>query len=243
MTKLSLISEEARRLVGRMSESRRRALQDVLVELCETHWRELRGEQPTTPLAQALWSVTPPLAELFVDLHGTGDVRLADILAGLKPARGMALLVLAEIERGDIEAIRIAYESMMVLESAAATRVHAEYIGAALRGGLHQPQAERHFSRAPLLHALAIVTAHTGRHDANAVRATIRLLAAEPAGPGERHDAALDSLRAALQAVGVRFLGIEGDAIHYELHGQERKPLSRNRLCEMLAEIRQARLA
>jgi hypothetical protein len=238
MTKLSLIAAEAQRLVKRMSEARRSELQDAIIELCETHWHELRGMQPPTPLAQVLWSVTPPLAELFVDLHAEGDGRLMDILAGLKPMHGLALLVLAEIERGDIEATRIAYESMMLFESTATATIHTDHIGAALRSTLHRPQIGRQFSRAPLQRALAIITEQTGRHDSNAVATVIRLLT----DPGERADAALDSLHAALQAVGVRFLGIEGNAILYELHGRKHKPVSRNRLRDMLIEIRQARL-
>lgn len=242
MTKLSYIAAEAQRVVGRLSEAARRALQDSLVALCETHWYELRGMQPVTPLAHALWSVTPPLADLFVDLHATGDDRLADVLAGLKPARGLALLVLAEIERGDMEGIRIAYESMTLFESAAAAGVHAQHVGAALRGMLHRPEVERQFSRRTLLRALAIMTRHTGRDDTNAATTAIRLLTATPAGAGGRPDTALDSLRTELQAIGVRFLASEGDDICYELHGRRRKPISRSRLCDMLAEIRRARL-
>lgn len=240
MTKLSFMAAEAQRLTGRMAAPRRGALQDALLELCETRWHELRGVEPASPLAHALWSVTPPCADLFVDLHATGDGRLTDTLAGLRPTSGMALLVLAEIERGDIEAIRIAYESMMLCDSPAAASVHAEQVGAALRGTLQRAEIERKFSRRPLLRALAIVAARTGRDDANAVTAAIRLLAGAYA--SQHAEPALDALREALQAAGVRFLAFDDDAIRYELHGQERKPVSRHRLCDMLAEIRRARL-
>ena len=78
MPKLYLIEAEARRLAGKLPESKRRALQEALIELCEAHWRDIRGPEPTTHLARALWSVSPPLAELFVDLHAAGAARLAD---------------------------------------------------------------------------------------------------------------------------------------------------------------------
>jgi len=85
----------------------------------------LRGPQPPQALAQTLWSVTPPLAELFVDMQRSGDARLADLLAGLKPARALAALVLAEIERGNAEGVHIAYEAMMLFESPQAGQVYA----------------------------------------------------------------------------------------------------------------------
>jgi hypothetical protein len=243
MTKLSFIEAEARRLAGKSPESIRRALQAALIELCEARWREIRGPEPATSLAHALWSAPPPLAELFVDLHAAGDARLAELLDGLRPAHALALLVLAEIERGDAEGVHVAHEAMMTFDSPPAGEVYAERIAAALRGGLEGFRLHRHSSRPPLWKALAVIAAHTGRHDLKALVEVIRLLIAAPGGPGERADVALESIRGALRELGVRLLGLDDDLVRFELHGRERKPVSRKRLGDMLAEIRQARLA
>jgi len=243
MPKLYLIEAEARRLAGKLPESKRRALQEALIELCEAHWRDIRGPEPTTHLARALWSVSPPLAELFVDLHAAGAARLADPLDGLRPARALALLVLTEIERGDAEGVHIAHEAMMTFESPAAARVYAERVALALRGRLEGPQLHRHSSRAPIWRALAIVAARTGRHDLRAFVEVIPLLVTTPAGADTRADETLERLREALRETGVRFLGIDDDAVRFEQHGREHKPVTRKRLGDMLAEIRQARLA
>jgi hypothetical protein len=238
MPKLSFIEAEARMRAGRLPGPRRESLQQDLIELCEAHWRELRGPEPATPLAHALWSATPPLAELFVDLHASGDARLADVLDGLLPARALALLVLAEIERGDAEGVHIAHEAMMALDSPAAGRVYGERIASALRGSLPVPRRHRGV-REPLWKALAAMVTHTGRHDAKALVAAIRLLAA-PDNPDA--DAALAQLRAAVDEAGVRFQAIEGDMVRFELHGRLHKPVSLKRLSDLLAEIRQTRL-
>ncbi len=86
MTKLSQIAFEAQRLLGHMGESRQLVLQQDLTGLCESHWSELRGAEPGTPLAYALWSIAPPLADLFADLYTAGDARLNDVLRGHRPA-------------------------------------------------------------------------------------------------------------------------------------------------------------
>jgi hypothetical protein len=122
-----------RRLAGRAPEAEQRAFQAVLITCCEQHWEELRGPQPPQLLARTLWSVTPPLAELFVDMVRSGDAHLADLLAGLRPARALAALVLAEIEHGNAEGIHLAYEAMMLFESPQAGLVHAERVATALR--------------------------------------------------------------------------------------------------------------
>jgi len=208
MPKLYLIEAEARRLAGKLPESKRRALQEALIELCEAHWRDIRGPEPTTHLARAL-----------------------------------ALLVLTEIERGDAEGVHIAHEAMMTFESPAAARVYAERVALALRGRLEGPQLHRHSSRAPIWRALAIVAARTGRHDLRAFVEVIPLLVTTPAGADTRADETLERLREALRETGVRFLGIDDDAVRFEQHGREHKPVTRKRLGDMLAEIRQARLA
>jgi hypothetical protein len=240
MTKLSTIDAEARRLSGRAPEAEQRALRAALIDGCEKYWEMLRGPRPPLPLAQTLWSVTPPTAELFVDMYRSGDASLADLLAGLKPARALAALVLAEIERGNAEAVHIAYEAMMLFESPQAGLVYAERVAAALRaphpGRALRPPA----AREALWKALAEIVAHSARHDLAAVCAVIRLLALPPPAPP---DAALEALRAAVQAVGVQFLGLNTDALRFAVHGHEHKPATRKHLAELLAEIRQLRLA
>jgi hypothetical protein len=240
MTKLSFIEAEARRLTERLPEPKRRALQETLIGLCEAHWREVRGPEPAMTLAHALWSVPPPLAELLVDLQAAGDARLAELLDGLRLAGVLALLVLAEIERGDAEGVHVAYEAMMAFDTPAAGRIYAERVAAALRGRIEGPALHLHSSREPLWKALAIIAAHTGRHDFKALVEVIRMLAAAP---GARPDEALERLRAALREVGVRFLNIDNKAVRFELHGREHQPASHKRLRDMLAEVRQARLA
>jgi hypothetical protein len=239
MPKLSFIEAEARARAGRLPGPRRETLQQDLIGLCEARWRELRGPEPATPLAHALWSAPPPLAELFVDLHASGDTRLADALDGLLPARALALLVLAEIERGDAEGVHIAHEAMMALDTPVAGRVYGERIAAALRGTLPAPRRHRG-AREPLWRALAAMVAVTGRHDTRALVAAIRLLAA----PGDGGaDGTLAQLRAALDAAGVRFLAIEDDMVRFELHGHAHRPISLKLLGDLLAEVRLARLA
>jgi hypothetical protein len=239
MPKLSLIEAEARRHAGRLPESKGRALQEALIELCEAHWSDIRGPEPKTPLARALWSVPPPLAELFVDLQSAGDPRLADLLDGLRPASGLALLVLAEIERGNAEGVHIAHEAMMTFDSPAAGRVYAERVALALRGRLEAPKWHPHSSRAPIWKALAVVAALTGRHDLTAIIEVVRLLMATPAGADEE----IERVRQALWETGVRFLGIDDNAVRFEQHGREHKPVTRKRLGDTLSEIRTARLA
>ena len=240
MPKLYLIEAEARRLGGRFSESKRRALQEALIELCEAHWCDIRGPEPTTPLAHVLWSVPPPLAELFVDLHAAGDPRLVELLDGLRPVRALALLVLTEIERGDAEGVRIAHEAMMTFDSPAAERLYAERVALALRGKLEMPPLHRHSSRAPIWKALAIIVAHTGRHDLRTIVEVIRLVVAT--GADAYPDEALE-LREALRETGVRFLEIADGVVRFEQHGRAHKPVTVKRLGDMIAEIRQARLA
>jgi hypothetical protein len=132
---------------------------------------------------------------------------------------------------------------MMTFDSPPAGEVYAGRIVAALRGGLEGPRLHRHSSRAPLWKALAVVAAHTGRHDLKALVEVIRLLVTAPGSPDERADDALERIRGALRELGVRFLGLDNDLVRFELHGREHKPASRKRLGDMLTEIRQARLA
>ena len=187
MTKLSTINAESRRLAGRAPEAEQRAFQAALIDCCEKYWEAWRGPQPPQALAQTLWSVTPPLAELFVDMVHSGDARLADLLAGIKPARALAALVLAEIEHGNAEGAHITYEAMMLFESPQAGRVHAERVAAALRAPHTGPALRPPAAREPLWKALAEIVAHTARHDMAAVSAVIQLLALPPPRRRIRH--------------------------------------------------------
>lgn len=233
MPKLSLIESEATRLVGRVPEPRRRALQQELIELCDVHWPEIRGPEPTTPLAHALWSVAPPRADLLADLVAAGDPRIHHLL-GTRPAQGFALLALAEIERGDAEGVRLAHDPMMLFESPAAGTRYAEGVAAALRRSASAPRLHAHASKPAMWKALAAIAAQTGRADLGAVLGVIGVLAS-PAGD----DAELEALRATLAGTGVGFLGIDDDHIDYAVHGQPHPPLRRRQLGEMLAELRQ----
>jgi hypothetical protein len=238
MPKLSLIAAEAERLLGRMREPKRLALQQALTDLCETRWHELRGREPETPLAHALWSTTPPLADLFADLYAAGDARLDDVLQGHKPGWGMALLAMAEIGRGDAEGARLAHEPMMVFESEKAGAQLAAQMSAALNGRLEFPPLHKHAAGLPLGKALAVIAAHTGRSDLKAVVEVIRLLA-DPA----TSDPALKALRNALDEVGIRFTGIDDNHVRYTQHGREHKPVTLHDVADSLLEIRQKRLA
>lgn len=164
MPKLSLIESEAARLVGRMPETRRRALQQALLELCDAHWLDIRGPEPATPLAHALWSVAPPRADLLADLVAVGDGR-PQALLGPNPAQGFALLVLAEIERGNAEGIRVAHDPMMLFDSPAAGARYAEGVAAALRSGGAAPHRHPHDSKPALSKAMSCIAAQTGRCD------------------------------------------------------------------------------
>lgn len=235
MPELSLIAAEAERLIGRLPEPRQRALAQALTELCEAHWRELHGPEPATSLAHALWSATPPLADLFADLHAAGSAQVDQVLQGHPTAWGLALLVLHQIERGEPEGARVAYEAMMVFQSAEAARHYAERVAAALRGRLPPMPLHRHAPQPPLWKALAMIAAYTGRTDLNAALAVIGLLAASPP-----LDESLDHLRDAVTGQGIRFVGIDDHHVSYERHGHAHKSVSTRQLEEMLMEIRQA---
>ena len=239
MPKLSHIESEAERLVGRMPEARRRALQQALIELCDAHWPEMRGPEPATPLAHALWSATPSRADLLADLAAAGDVRLLALI-GQKAAQGFALLVLAEVERGNVEGIRLAHEPMMLFDTPAAGARYAEGVAAALRGGGAALQGHAHAGKPPLWKALAAIAAQTGRSDLAAVESVIGVLASRPAAE-EAADAELEALRTRLGETGVHFLGIDDDHVRFNVHGHAHPPVNVRQLGEMLGEIRQAR--
>ncbi len=234
MTKLSLIAFEAERLLGYMPEAKRLALQQSLSDLCELHWHEMRGHEPTTPLAHVLWSTTPPLADLYADLFLTGDKRLDEELQGHRPAWGLALLAIAEIDRGDAQGARLAHEPMMLLASESAGAHYAAQMAALLHGRLEIPHLHKHAQRLPLWRALALITASTGRCDLKAVIEVIRLLA-DPA----TSDPVLKEMRNALDELGIRFLGIDEGRVSHTQHGHEHKPVTLHQIGDTLFELRQ----
>jgi hypothetical protein len=235
---LSLIQSEASQLVGRLPEPVRDALQQELAALCEAHWHELRGPEPVSPLAHALWAVTPPLADLCADLYAAGDERLVDTLRGHNPAQAFALLALAEIERGDAEGARVVHEPMMLFEAPSAGAIYAAHVSAWLHHRWQALELHSHMAKPAWWKALAVIAAQIGRCDSRAVLTTIRLLASPDVG-----DTAVDRLDWAVQETGVRFLGVDQDHIRFALHGQERDPVKLRQVGEALAEIREVWLA
>lgn len=238
MPKLSLIESEAARLTGRLPEARRRLQQQALLDLCDAHWLDIRGPEPATPLAHALWSAAPPRADLLADLYAAGDGRLQALSP--KPAQGFALLVLAEIERGNAEGIRLAHDPMMLFDSPAAGARYAEGVAAALRGESAPLRGHPHDAKPALWKVLACIAAHTGRCDLAAVMGVIGVLVSRPAAV-QPVDAELEALRRTLEETGVQFLGIDDGHIHFNLHGHAHPPASARQIVGMLGEIRQAR--
>jgi hypothetical protein len=239
MPNLSLIESEAQRLVGRLPEMQRSTLEAALIELCEIHWQKLRGPEPDTPLALALWSVTPPLADLVIDLYATGNARLDELLPAHNLAKGFALLVLAEIERGNEAGVHIAHEPMMVFETVPPRESWLERRAALLRGTLAPPLLHHHDHRTPLWKALAIMASDIKRLDLPAVLQVIRMLITPVEQLAASHDEALEKLRHDVHEAGICFLDIDDDHIHLEQHGHEHKPVRARQLAEMLLEIRQ----
>jgi hypothetical protein len=239
MTKLSFVADKARLVAGRVSEARLRARGDSLRALCEAHWLELRGPEPSARLAKILWGARPPLADLFMALHAGGDPRLATILGRLNPARGLALLVLVEIERGEAEEARCAYEAMMLFELPSVGDAYARRVGARLNGhGTKIHASHPHSSEPSIWKALAAIASETGRCDPNAVVDTIDYVARMQAGTTDaRGDASANRLLQALASLGVTFLGFDRGGIHYKVRGTERKMVSLSRLAEFLAKL------
>lgn len=240
MTKLWAIEEEARRVLGRLRGDRLRPLEESLVALCEAHWPELRGARPAAPLAAAVWEVRPHLADLFVHLYGVSDPRLAWILDSLTPVQALAALVLAEIEQGDAEGVHAAYEAMMLFGSPGARSIHARSVMASFAGPGGDIDARlRHAHRPAIWRALAAVAASCGRRDAKAVLQAVRAVArVQAGGAGESGDPGLDRLLGMLAGLGVVFLGVEQDRLHYALHAGKNEHVTLRQAAEMLAEAR-----
>lgn len=241
LAKLSLAEVEARRLVRGLPEEWLLSRGESLRQLCEARWQELRGPEPSSSLARALWHVQPTLAHLFADLCTTGEPKLAAVLGRLTPAQGLAVLLLAEIERGDAEGARSAYEGMMMFQSPRARDVYTLRILAGLRGeGGKTWTWHRHSSHPPLWKAIAAITAETRRYDLKGVAEVLRLLAERQAGATDAgDDEATRRLLETLRSLDVTFLRVEHDGVHYLLRGTERKPISIRHLADILGDVEQ----
>ncbi|MEJ2362581.1 MAG: hypothetical protein P8Z75_14420 [Gammaproteobacteria bacterium] len=173
---LTLIENEAQHLIGRIPEGRCRAMQLALVEVCETHWIKIRGAEPVTRLAHTLWSIPPPLADLCIDLFLKQDSQLWAIVPEHTLARGLALVILAEIARGNESGVHIAHDPMMAFDTTAPPAALLNRMSALLHGELTAPLIHPHAKHGALWRALAVIAEHTHRLDLPAVLAVIHLL-------------------------------------------------------------------
>jgi len=236
MTKLLIIDAEARRVLGRLPQPRMQALQTSLAALCEASWPKIRGPEPATRLAQALWEIPPHFADIFEHLYAIADPRLMEILGHLTPAQALALLVLTEIERGDAEGVRSAYAAMRRFELPAPGMAHVRATPTSPGGHAHEARL-RHAHRPALWRAVVVLAVQTGRWDTKAVIESIRQVAQTQASPaGLADEPEMQRILEMLRELGVTFLGVEGDHLSYAVRGEEREPVRCKQLTEMLAE-------
>jgi len=240
MTKLSFIESEARRRLGRIPEHELERLQQSLIKLCENHWSAIRGPEPHSGLARALWAVTPHLADLVVDCYGDLDPRLSEAINHLPPIKALAALVLAEIERGDAEGARLAHETMMLFESPQAREIHTRAVRSRLRGVSPEPgKWHKHAHHDPFFRSVAMISEQTGRCELRAMAVAIEYLTAIQANPAARvDDLVLARILEFLRDMHLVFLGFEEGRILYTLRGMQRKPISSKHLEEILEQIR-----
>ena len=236
---LSLIETEAKHLIGRIPEDRRHAMQVALLELCEAHWVDVRGPEPVTRLSHTLWSITPPLADLFIDLFTRRNTKLWEIVPENTLTRGLALVVFAEIERANEAGVHIAHEPMMAFETTAPPAKLLERMSALLHGNLVAPLIHPHDKHGALWRALAVIAEKTRRTDLPAVLEVIHLLTVPADSHAYMPDPELEGLRQAMEQSGIRFLEIKDDHIRYGQHEHEHKPVRSRQIGEMLLEIRQ----
>lgn len=240
MTKLSFIAIEARRHLGRIPEQELEVLQRTLIKLGENHWLDIRGPEPASGLARALWAVTPHLSDLIVDLYGAPDPIISEAIYYLPPTKVLAALVLAEIEHGDAEGARLAYEAMMLFETPQARDIHTDSV----RSRLHGVRPERgrwrkHAHHDPLFRSLAMISELTGRSDFQAMSVAVEYLTAIQTSLAAREgDPEVKRILEFLRDMDLVFQGFEEGRIHYTLRGVSKKPISGKRLEEMLAQIR-----
>ena len=236
MTKLLIIDEEARRVLGRLPLPRMQALQTSLAVLCDAGWPQIRGPEPTTRLSKALWEIPPHYADIFEHLYAIADPRLLAVMQHLTPPQALALLVLTEIERGDAEGARSAYAAMRRFELPAAGMDHVRATPTSPGGHAHEARL-RHAHRPALWRAVVGLAVQTGRWDTKAVIESIRQVAqtrASPAGLADEPD--MQSILDMLRELGVTFLRVEGDHLSYAVQGEEREPVRCKQLTEMLTE-------
>jgi hypothetical protein len=166
---------------------------------------------------------------------------LAEILDSLRPAQALALLVLAEIDRGDADGAHAAYEAMMPFESPAARDAHTRSVMAEFTPGRARTNDwSKHGHRHPLWRAIAAIITHIGRYDLAALLEAIRLLARAQANPSEYgDDPELKSLLEAMRSLGVIVRGVQGSRLQYSLRGEAKQPVPLKRVADMLVEVRQ----
>ncbi|WP_031435151.1 hypothetical protein [Methylomarinum vadi] len=240
MTKLSLIETEARRRLGRFPEQKLEALQREVIELCEEHWSLIRGPEPFSGLTRALWTVRPHLVDLFVDLYGSYDAKLSVTFSNLPPIKVLAALVLAEIEHGNAEGARLAYEAMMLFETEEASEIYIDSVRTRLRGVRpNRAKWHKHEHHDALFRSLAFISEQTGRSDLQAIIVALEYLSAVQASrTAKEHPGEEEKILEFLQNLDLVLRGFEADKLHYTLRGTARKPVSTKRLEDMLARIR-----
>lgn len=239
MTSLSYIEAEAQRIVGRLPESRQREQQLALVELCESHWQLLRGPQPDTPIAEALWSTIPPLSDLFIDLYLQGDVRIDEIIHGSDLSKGLALIVLAELGRGNEAGVHLAHEPMMATEMSMPPVSWLERIAGLLHGTLEPPHAQAYDKHHDAMwKAMAVIAARTRRLDLPAMLEIIHLLIGSIKTSADASDVELNKLSDEVGDKGILFTGMDDEYVYFEQHTHGHKPVRTRRLGEILFEIR-----
>lgn len=240
MTKLSFIASEARKHLGRISEQELEGLQRILIKLGEKHWANIRGPEPASGLARALWAVEPHLADLIVDLYGKSDPGFFEAVCHFPETKVLAALVLAEIEQGDAEGARLAHEAMMLFESPQAREIYTDFVRSRLRGVKSEHgRWHKHAHHDPFFISVAMICEQTGRCDLQAIAVAVEYLSAIQASPDAKEDShEVKRILEFLQDADLVFQGLEEGRIHYTLRGVAKKPVSGKRLEEMLAEIR-----
>jgi hypothetical protein len=190
-------------------------------------------------LEQAVWEVAPPLADLFVHLHGSADARLSEALGPCTPSQALGLLVEVEIGRGNPEGARLAYEAMMLFDSPGARAAHTRSVMTRFGRGCESKTARRFARRPALWRALVAIVAATGRYDLAAVLASVRILAqVQSASSDDSADPQLRSLLETLSTLGVRFDGLEDARLRYAVRGAQKAPVPVKRVATLLADLR-----
>lgn len=180
------------------------------------------------------------IAGLIVDLYGNSDPGFFEAVCRFPKTKVLAALVLAEIEQGDAEGARMAHEAMMLSESPQAIEIYTDFVRSRLRGA--RPEHGRwhkHAHHDPFFRSVVMISKQTGRDDFQAIAVAVEYLSAIQASPNAKEgDQQVKQIFDFLQDMDLVFQGFEAGKIHYTLRGTARKPVSRKRLEEILAEIR-----